>query len=78
MASPLYSAALGNQNTIDIINVEKGVVTYRISLAGFQVVNGPIVTADKMTVIIKDSVGRTTGRVYSLPKGILSYSFQVG
>jgi hypothetical protein len=77
MASPLYSAALGSKNTIDIINIEKGVVTYRISLPGVQVLSGPVVTADKLTVIIKDTAGRTTGRVYSLPKGILSYSFQV-
>jgi len=30
-----------------------------------------------MTVVTKDSYGKMRGKVYSLPKGILSYSFQI-
>ena len=77
MANTLYSAVLGSKNTIDIINVEKGVTTFRVSVQGFDVVSGPVVTGDKMTVVVKDKLGKTTGRIYTLPKGILSYTFQV-
>lgn len=73
----LYSAVLAGKNTINVYDVRKGIKTYSINLAGLEIVNGPVVTQDKMTIVTKDSTGRTRGRVYNLPKGILSYSFQV-
>jgi len=73
----LYSAVLAGKNTINVFDVIKGIKTYSLSLGDIEIVNGPVVTQDKMTIVVKEKCGTTRGRVYSLPKGILSYSFQV-
>jgi len=73
----MYSAVLANKNTLSVFDIEKGITSYKINLGDVEVVNGPVVTKDKMTVVVKDRQGRMTGKVYSLPKGILSYSFQI-
>lgn len=73
----LYSAVLSGKNTINVFDVIKGIKTYSLNLGGVEIVNGPIVTQDKMTIVVKEKSGTLRGRVYSLPKGILSYSFQV-
>jgi len=74
----LYSAVLAGKNTINVFDVRKGIKTYSLNLgSGIEIVNGPVVTQDKMTIVVKDSFGKTRGKVYSLPKGILSYSFTV-
>lgn len=74
----LYSAVLAGKNTVNVFDVRKGIKAYSINLgSGIEVVNGPVVTQDKMTIVTKDSSGKTRGKVYSLPKGILSYSFQI-
>jgi len=74
----LYSAVLAGKNTINVFDVRKGIKTYSLNLgSGIEIVNGPVVTQDKMTIVVKDKSGKTRGKVYSLPKGILTYSFQV-
>jgi len=73
----LYSAVLAGKNTINVFDVKKGIKTYSLNLGSVEIVNGPVVTQDKMTVVTKDSSGKMRGKVYSLPKGILTYSFQV-
>ena len=73
----LYSAILAGKNTINVFDVRKGIKTYSLNLGNVEIVNGPVVTQNKMTVVTKDSYGKMRGKVYSLPKGILSYSFQV-
>lgn len=73
----LYSAVLAGKNTINVFDVIKGIKTYSLNLGGVEIVNGPIVTQDKMTIVVKEPNGNMRGKVYSLPKGILSYSFQV-
>lgn len=73
----LYSAVLAGSNTINVFDVIKGIKTYSISLGNVEVVNGPVVTQDKMTIVVKEKSGVTRGKVYSLPRGILSYSFLV-
>jgi hypothetical protein len=73
----LYSAVLAGKNTVNVFDVRKGIKSYSISLGNVEVVNGPIVTQNKMTIVVKDQSGSLRGKVYSLPKGILSYSFQV-
>jgi hypothetical protein len=73
----LYSAAACGRNKIEIFNVLKGVKSYTITLGNVDIVNGPVVTHDKMTIVIKTQQGQTQGRVYTLPKGVLSYSFQI-
>jgi len=73
----MYSAVLAGKNTINVFDVAKGVKTYSLNLGGVEIVNGPIVTQDKMTVVVKEKSGVLRGKVYNLPKGILSYSFQI-
>jgi hypothetical protein len=73
----MYSAVVSGKNMLSVFDVEKGITSYRINLGDVEVINGPVVTKDKMTVVVKDKQGKMTGKVYSLPKGILSYSFQI-
>lgn len=73
----LYSAVLSHNNQITVFDVKKGVKAYNINLGNVVVINGPIITKDKMTVVVKDHVNKTVGKVYSLKSGILSYSFTV-
>ena len=73
----LYSAVLAGKSTINVFDVRKGIKSYSINLGNVEIVNGPVVTKDKMTIVTKDTSGSMRGKVYSLPKGILSYSFQV-
>jgi len=73
----LYSAVVSNKNKIEVFNVEKGIRSYTITLGDIEVINGPVVTMDKLTIVVKDRTGKITGRVYSLPKGVISYSFQI-
>ena len=73
----MYSAVTSGKNTISVFDVEKGITSYKINLGDIEIVNGPVVTKDKMTIVVKDRQGKMQGKVYSLPKGILSYSFQI-
>lgn len=73
----LYSAVLSGKNKVNVFDIRKGIKSYTISLGNVEVVNGPIVTQNKMTIVVRDQTGSLRGKVYSLPKGILSYSFQV-
>jgi len=73
----MYSAVVSGKNTISVFDVEKGITSYKISLGDVEIVNGPVVTKDKLTVVVKNKQGLMQGKVYSLPKGILSYSFQI-
>lgn len=73
----MYSAVLHGKSTINVFDVLKGIKTYSLNLGAVEVVNGPIVTQDKMTIVVKERSGLSRGKVYSLPKGILLYSFQV-
>jgi len=73
----IYSAVVSGKNTISVFNVENGITNYKINLGDVEIVNGPVVTNDKLTVVVKNKQGKMQGKVYSLPKGILSYSFQI-
>lgn len=73
----LYSAVLAGKSTINVFDVIKGIKTYSLNLGNVEIINGPIVTQDKMTIVTREANGTQRGKVYSLPKGILSYSFQV-
>jgi len=73
----LYSAAVEGMNRIVVFDVDKGVKSYTISLGNVTILNGPIITRDKLTIVVKNSVNQTIGKVYSLKSGVLSYSFTV-
>jgi hypothetical protein len=70
----LYSAVVSGKNKVDVFDVNKGVKSYSLNLGSVDIVNGPIITKDKLTIVVK-SINRTTGRVYNLSTGTLSYSF---
>lgn len=73
----MYSAVASGKNVISVFDITNGITSYKISLGDVEIVNGPVVTKDKMTVVVKNKQGNMQGKVYSLPKGILSYSFQI-
>jgi hypothetical protein len=75
---PNYSAVMSGKSKISVFNVDKGVVSFNISLGSVEIVNGPIITRDKLTIVVRDQSGKTIGRVYSLKSGVLSYSFTIG
>lgn len=75
--SAVYSAVVSGKNSLSVFNAEKGITSYKINLGDIEIVNGPVVTGDKLTIVVKDRQGRLQGKVYTLPRGILSYSFQV-
>jgi len=73
----IYSAVASNANTLSVFDVEKGVISFKITLGDVEIINGPVITSDKLTIIVRDRQGKHFGKVYTLPRGILSYSFQV-
>jgi hypothetical protein len=73
----LYSAVLAGKNTINVFDAQKGIKVYSLNLGNIEIINGPVVTQNKMTIVTREISGKTRGKVYSLPKGILSYSFQI-
>ena len=72
-----YTAAASGKNTISVYDAERGVLSYKINLGNVDIVNGPVITQDRITVVVKDSQNKMFGKVYTLPRGILSYSFQI-
>lgn len=73
----LYSVAINGKNNLVVFDAEKGVRAYSINLGNVTILNGPIITKDKLTVVVKDVRGKTTAKVFSLKSGVLSYSFIV-
>ena len=73
----IYSAVISGKNKIDVFDVERGVRSYTINLGNVEIINGPVVTYDKLTVVVRTTAGKTMGKVYTLKSGILSYSFNV-
>ncbi len=73
----IYSAVISGKNTINVFNVDKGVLSYKINLGDIEIINGPVITQDKLTIVLKDRQGNIKTNIYSLPKGVLSYSFSI-
>jgi hypothetical protein len=73
----LYSAVVSGNNAINVFDVNKGVKSYTINLSNDIIINGPIITQDKLTIVVKNREGNTRGKVYSLGTGTLSYTFSI-
>ena len=71
-----YSAVADN-NVIKVFNTEKGTREYTISLGVDTLVNGPVVTGDVLSLVVKDPSGRLKGKVYTLSRGTIKYTFSV-
>lgn len=72
-----YSAVISGKNKISVFDVDKGVVSYVINVGSAEIINGPVITRDKLTIVVKDRTGKTICKVYSLKSGVQSYSFTV-
>lgn len=71
-----YSAVADN-NVIKVFDTEKGTRAYTISLGVDTLVNGPVVTGDVLSIVTKDPSGRLKGKVYTLSRGTVKYTFSV-
>lgn len=72
----LYTAALTGPDKFVIIDANTGIKINTISTGG-KIVNGPIVTDDKVTCIIQKSSGAQMGKVFNMPSGSLSTQFEL-
>ena len=73
----LYSAVVSGPHTITVFDVEKGTKSYSINLGNNSIINGPVITQDKLTIVVQSATGDQRGRVYSLKSGVLYYSFLI-
>lgn len=72
----IYSAVVEGTKLV-IFDAQKGTRSYTISLGDVSIVTGPIITHDKLTVVVKDKRGKTMSKIYSLKTGTLSYTFSI-
>jgi len=70
-------SAVADAHSITVFNAEKGVREYTISLGSDTIINGPVITGDNLSLVTKNSAGKLRGRVYSLAKGQIRYTFNV-
>lgn len=73
----LYSATTAGKNNIIVFDVVTGIRAYSLNLGNVTLINGPIITKDRLTVVVEDKNGNKKGKVYSLKTGVVSYSFDV-
>lgn len=73
----IYSATTSGKNNIVVFDAASGVRVYNLNLGNVIIVNGPVITKDKLTVVVEDKNGNKKGKVYSLKSGVVSYSFNV-
>jgi len=73
----VYSATISGKNNIAVFDAVTGVRSYSLHLGHVNIINGPIITRDKLTVVVEDMQGIKKGKVYSLKSGVLSYSFNI-
>lgn len=73
----IYSATTSGKNNIIVFDATTGIRAYNINLGNVNIINGPVITKDKLTVVIEDNKGIKKGKVYSLKTGVVSYSFDV-
>lgn len=74
--SSCYSA-VADRGLIKVYDVERGTRAYTINLGSEIIVNGPVVTGDILSVVSRETSGKVKGRVYSLKKGTIKYTFNV-
>lgn len=71
-----YIAVLDSATKLVIVDATTGIRINYINV-GYNIVNGPIITGDKCTVIMQKSTGAKFGRIYKLPSGALINQFQI-
>lgn len=73
----VYSAVTTNKNTIVVFDAATGIKSYTINVGNATIINGPVITKDKLAVVIEDSKHNKKSNIYSLKSGVLSYSFAI-
>ena len=71
-----YLAVLDSATKLAIIDAESGIKINYINV-GYNIVNGPIITGDRCTIIMQKTSGTKFGRIYRLPSGALQNQFQI-
>lgn len=71
-----YLAVLDGPTRLLIVDAQSGIRVNYINV-GYNIVNGPIITGDKCTIIMQKSTGVKFGRIYKLPSGSLINQFQI-
>jgi hypothetical protein len=71
-----YLAVLDSPTRLLIVDAQSGIRVNYINV-GYNIVNGPIITGDKCTIIMQKSAGTKFGRIYKLPSGSLINQFQI-
>ena len=72
----IYVAALEGPNKFAIIDASSGIKLNHVSVGGM-IINGPIVTGDKATVIVQKTSGAKLGKIYNMPSGSLQTQFEI-
>ena len=75
MHSDLVTVTLHNDHTIKTVDVNTGAIKV-IRQVGGKIIQGPVVTGDKVTVTIQESTTKF-GKIYSLPNLILIRTFPI-
>jgi hypothetical protein len=72
----MYVAALTGPDRFAIIDAASGIRVNTVSTGG-KIINGPVVTGDKVTVIIQRSDTAKLGKIYNMPSGSLQTQFSL-
>jgi len=75
MHKDLVTVTLHNDNTLKTVDVNTGAIKV-IRQVGGKIIQGPVVTVDKVTITIQEPSSRF-GKVYSLPILILIRTFPI-
>jgi len=71
-----YLAVLDGATKLAIIDAESGIKINYINV-GYNIINGPIITGDRCTVIMQKTAGPKFVGIYKLPSGALQNKFQI-
>lgn len=72
----MYVAALTGPDRFAIIDASSGIRVNTVSTGG-KIINGPVVTGNKVTVIIQRNDTATMGKIYNMPSGSLQTQFSL-
>jgi hypothetical protein len=72
----MYVAVIDSPEKLVIVDASSGIRINYINVGG-KIINGPIVTGDRVTVITQKSSGTKMGRIFKLPSGTLINQFNL-
>jgi len=75
MADQLLTVSIHNDTTLKTVDVNTGAIKI-IRHVGGKIIQGPVITDDKVTVTVEEPSGKT-GKIYKLPNLSLYRTFLV-